>query len=95
MKNCVNFFLRTHDLKRIWKYMTYERSSNSYKSSVELLIALCLFCTDIRIVIVGQKASALSDVGFCPWQGPNCQLIQEGKEMLCFLHNFCFILSLV
>lgn len=75
--------------------MTYERSSNSYKSSVELLIALCLFCTDIRIVIVGQQASALSDVAFCPWQGPNCQLIQEGKEMLCFLHNFCFVLSLV
>lgn len=76
--------------------MTWECSSNSYKSSVELLIALRLFCTNIRIAIVGQKASALSDVAFCPWQGPTYQLIQkEGKEMLFILHDFCFVLSLV
>lgn len=63
---------------------------------MELLIALCLFCANIRIAIVGQKESALSDVAFCPWQGPSYQLIQEeGKEILCILHNFCFVLSLV
>lgn len=75
--------------------MTGERSSNSYKSSVELLIALCLFCTNIRIAFVGQKDSALSDVAFCPWQDHSCWLIQERKEMLCILNSFCFVLSLV
>lgn len=89
-------FLCTCDLKCIWKCMTWECLSNSYKSSVELLIALRLFCTNIRIAIVGQKALALSDVAFCPWQGPSYQLIQEeGKEMLFILHDFCFVLSLV
>lgn len=72
-----------------------ECSSNSYKSSVELLTALCLSYTNIRIAFVGQKDSALSDVAFCPWQGRSSQLIQEREEMLCILSKFCFVLSLV
>lgn len=80
------------DLKCIWKCITVECS---YKSSVELLIALCLFCTNIRIAFVGQKDSPLSDGAFCPWQGHSSQLIQEGEEMLCILKKFCFVLSLV
>lgn len=75
--------------------MTMECSSNSYKSSVELLTALCLSCTNIRIAFVGQKDLALSDVAFCPWQGRSSPLIQEGEEMLCILSKFFFVLSLV
>lgn len=75
--------------------MTVECSSNSYKSSVELLIALCLSCANIRIAFVGQKDLALSDVAFCPWQGHSSRLIQEGEEMLWILSNFCFVLNLI
>lgn len=94
MKNS-GFFLCMSDLKCICECLTVECSSNSYKSSVELLIALSLSCTNIRIAFVGQKDLALSDVAFCPWQGHSSQLIQEGEEMLCILKNFCFVLTLV
>lgn len=73
--------------------MTVEYSSSSYKSSVELLIALCLFCANIRIAFVGRKI--WPDTAFCPWQSHSSQLVQEGEEMLCILNKFCFVLSLV
>lgn len=84
----------THrDLKRVWKRMTSERSSSSHKPG-GAVVARCCFCADTRGCRGGTEGAGPSDVACHLW--PSRQLVQqEGREVLCILCRFWFVLSLV